>query len=88
MKFVKALEEIFNEVVMTKRTRSERKLVKKANKRAHKNTNWKNTVAKKGFKRVKLGANRYVFKRMSSEEKISRARIGKLLGKNSKRLKK
>ena len=81
MKFVKALEEIFNEVVMTKRTRSERKLVKKANKRAHKNTNWKNTVAKKGFKRVKLGANRYVFKRMSSEEKI-------LLGKNSKRLKK
>jgi hypothetical protein len=35
-----------------------------------------------------LGANRYIFKRMSSEEKISRARIGKLLGKNSKRLKK
>ena len=69
MKFVKALEEIFNEVVMTKRTRSERKLVKKANKRAHKNTNWRNTVAKKGFKRVKLGANRYIFKRMSSEEK-------------------
>ena len=48
---------------------------------------WRNTVAKKGFKRVKVGKNRYVFKRMSSEEKISRARIGKLLGKNSKRFK-
>lgn len=88
MKFVKALENIFNEVVMTKRTVSEKRLVKKANKRAHKNTNWRNTVAKKGFKRVKVGKNRYVFKRMSSEEKISRARIGKLLGKNSKRFKK
>ena len=49
---------------------------------------WRNTVAKKGFKRVKVGKNRYVFKRMSSEEKISRARIGKLLGKNSKMFKK
>lgn len=88
MKFIQALEEIFNEVVMTKRTASEKKLVKKANKRAHKNTNWRNTVAKKGFKRVKVGKNRYVFKRMSSEEKISRKRIGRLLGKNSARLKK
>lgn len=88
MKFTEALEEIFNEVVLRKRTKSARKLVKKAQKRAHKNTNWANTKDKKGFKRVKIGANRYVFKRMSSEEKLSRARIGKLLGKNSKRLRK
>ncbi len=88
MKFVKALENIFNEVILHKRTSSEKRVVKKSLRRAHKNTNWRFTTAKKGFKRVKIGSNRYVFKRMSSEEKISRARIGKLLGKNSKRLKK
>ena len=85
MKFVKALENIFNEVILHKRTSSEKRVVKKSLRRAHKNTNWRFTTAKKGFKRVKIGSNRYVFKRLSGMEKITKKRIGKALGTNSKR---
>lgn len=81
MKFIKALEEIFNEVVMTRRTSSEKRLFKKAKRRAHKNTNWNYTKPKKGFKRVKVGKNRYIFERMSGAQKIALKRIGKSLGK-------
>lgn len=83
MKISQYLEHIYNEFVLSRRTASEKKLIKKARRRAHKNTNWNYTKPKKGFKRVKVGKNRYIFKRMSSGQKIALKKIGRRLGKAS-----
>lgn len=82
MKMNEFLEDIYNEFVFTRRTNYEKKLAKKARRRAHKNTNWKALKPRKGWKRVKIGAYRYILERMPDSEKIMKKRIGKGLGRS------
>lgn len=83
MRISELFENIYNEVVFSRRTSAEKKLVKKARKRAHRNTNWNYTKPRKGFKRVKIGKNRYVFKRLTNKQKVVLQKIGRGLGKAS-----
>lgn len=77
---------IIDEIVMHKRTRTQRRKTKIRKKIARRGTNFKTLKAKPGFKRVKTGSH-YVLQRMSSPEKVMRKRVGKALGKKSAMLK-
>lgn len=76
--------EVFAEIAFRKRSASEKKAIKKAKRRAHKNTNYKalnHGVGRKGYKRVKVGGKRYMFERLSGQERVVKARVGRALGK-------
>lgn len=62
-------------------TEFEKKLRKRASRRAKKGTNWKSLRAKKGYKRYKLpGTKRYVIMRLNISEKSSKKIMGRKLG--------
>jgi hypothetical protein len=77
--FEEIIEQEYSELVLIKRNSSDRKIRRKKIKRAHKGTNWNTSVPKAGFKRVKVG-KRYVRVRMSSNERLMKKRVGKMLG--------
>lgn len=80
--FSDILGDVFNEVFMQKRTSTERRAVKKRAKIAHKGTNWHNLKPKRGYKRVKMSAKRYIRVPLSAVEKMKKRQIGRSLGKN------
>ena len=65
-----------------KRSKVMRRKTKKARRRAHKGTNWKLIKPRKGYKRVKLtGTKRYVFLRLKPNERVSKKRLMRTVGK-------
>lgn len=65
-----------------KRMKVERIKNKRSRRRAHKGTNWKLTKPRKGFKRVKLpGTKRYIFIRLKQNERSSKKRLMRAVGK-------
>lgn len=65
-------------------TELEKKLRKRASRRAHKGTNWKSVKARQGYKRYKLpGTKRYIIVRLSTAEKSTKKLLGRRLGKSS-----
>jgi len=78
-------EQVFSEIYFHKRSVSEKKKVKRARRRAHRNTNFKSLnqgKPKKGYKRVKVGDKRYMFQKMSGQERIIKQRVGRALGRS------
>lgn len=87
---VEDVEDVFDESAPTffkKRTATQKRMIKNQRKKAHRGTNWKTVKSKKGYKRVKIGKNKYVRVKMSLNERRNKKRTGKFLGKN-KRLRK
>jgi len=81
-KFTDIIEDVINEIYMKKRTSLERKVVKKRAKIAHRGTNWHNLKPKRGYKRVKMSAKRYIRVPLSAVEKMMKRQVGRSLGKN------
>ena len=74
------LGDIF-ETTFTKWTSHEKRLKKKAVRRAHRGTNFKSLDPKKGYKRIKVpGSNRYVRIPLSPGERTTKKLIGGQLG--------
>lgn len=62
-------------------SQTEKRLKKKAIRRAHRGTNWKHTKPKRNFKRFRIkGTDRYVLRMMSPTERQMKKRIGRTLG--------
>lgn len=62
-------------------SQTDRRLRKKAIRRAHRGTNWKYTKPKRNFKRFRIkGTDRYVLRMMSPTERQVKKRIGRTLG--------
>ena len=76
-------KELYNEIVVKKWTNKQKVKKRKSLLKLHRGTQFKHMGEKprKGHKRVLVGSKRYVWKRMSSAEKISRKRVGKAVGK-------
>lgn len=66
-----------------KRTASEKRKIKRALRRAHRGTNFNRVKPKKGYLRVKVGDKRYILKRQTPKQKITKHMIGKKLGKQT-----
>lgn len=81
------LKVCLTEIFFRKRTKSEKRLVKKAKRIRHRGTDWKNIKPKKGYKRVRVGRH-YVRVKLHPSERMTKKRVGRALGKNARRLKK
>jgi hypothetical protein len=65
-----------------KRSKVVKRKTKRARRRAHKGTNWKIIKPRRGFKRVKLpNSKRYVLVRLKQNEKASKRRLMRAVGK-------
>lgn len=77
------------EITFHKRTPYERRMVKRAARRARRGTNWKvlnKGQGRRGYVRRKDGKV-YSFVRLSEAERYARKRVGRSLGRESRRLK-
>lgn len=77
------------EVTFHKRTPYERRMIKRAARRARRGTNWKvlnKGVGRRGYVRRKDGKV-YSFVRLSEQQRYSKKRVGRALGRESRRLK-
>lgn len=62
-------------------SQTDKRLKKKAIRRAHRGTNWKHVKPKRNFKRFRIkGTDRYVLRMMSPTERQMKKRIGRTLG--------
>jgi hypothetical protein len=75
------LFQAIQEVVFQKQSSIEKRLRKKALRRAHRGTNWKFLEPREGYLRFKIpGTKRYVLKRMSPTQRVTKKQIGRGLG--------
>ena len=83
------LTDYLTEIFFRKRTKSERKKVKRKLKIRRRGTDFKLVKPKKGYKRTLDPSGRhYSRERLSAKERLNKKRIGRALGKNAARLKK
>lgn len=62
-------------------SQTDKRLRKKAIRRAHRGTNWKYVKPKRNFKRFRIkGTDRYILRMMSPTERQVKKRIGRTLG--------
>lgn len=76
------LEEIYyTEITVHRQTASQRRAKARAKQRAHRGTNFNSLKPKKGYKRVRVGKNRYVYKKLSMKQKSAEKRVAKAIRK-------
>ena len=83
------LSNYLTEIYFRKRTKPERRKIKRARIKSRRGTDFKSVKPKEGYKRVKDASGRhYTHVRLKSNERISKKKVGKALGKQARRLKK
>jgi hypothetical protein len=71
----------YMEYEFRKWSQENRKKRKKAIRRAHRGTNWKQLKPKRNYKRFRIkGTDRYILRMMSPTERQTKKRIGRTLG--------